>query len=190
MSFIQAIIWIVFLILILLVAMSFATTGGVLGGYDGGGVFRFKVGDPQYGQSYKGDRVVDIRFDTAPFNKLKVGQSVMVVRARPQGDTSEFKEGPYKFHAKITDITPYSSFSKIPTDIVEKAYPSLASKDAKLRFEEFVPSSVSDPKTHKVLAFTLKKEADPKVGRGYSPYDDDIYGGMHHELNKISGEYY
>lgn len=169
MNFLKAIIYVVALILILLIAMNLASCSSrSSNGYYGAGVFRLKVGDPQYTELLKGKKTVEARLDREPYNKLKVGDDIMVVRARPQGDTSEYPGGQYKYSTKIASIKKYKGIDELLKTELSATYPGLSVSDAKARFLEFVPEGVIGKED--VIAIHLS--APSKTGKGYYPPDN------------------
>jgi ASC-1-like (ASCH) protein len=169
MNFLKAIIYVVVFILILLVAMNLAACSPQpFGDYSGGGVFRLKVGDPQYTELLNGKKTIEARADREPYNKLKEGDEIIVIRARPQGDTSEYAGGPYKYNTKIKSIKKFKGINELLKDHLAATYPSLKMAEAVERFNEFLPEGAVGK--GEVLAIELAPHS--KTGRGYYPPDN------------------
>jgi ASC-1-like (ASCH) protein len=154
--------------------------GGFLGGIFGGGTFRFKISDPEYTAMLKGDKTVDARLDKAPFNTLKVGESVVVVRSRPKEDTSEYPGGQYKFITKITKITKYPDIDALlKKEGVAKVYPGRTSSAAVEQFKKYLAPDT--PSSSPVLAFefappgksTHRGRSTQSRSRSYYGHGDD-----------------
>lgn len=134
----------------------------VYGYYDdaetyGGGPFRLRVSDPEYTALLEGKKSVEARLDRAPFSKLKAGDPVVVVRARPKGDTSEYPGGKYKHEATVVRVTKHASLEALlKAEGVGKVYPGKTNEQANERFGAYLPPGTSgkDP----VLAIELKAE--------------------------------
>lgn len=134
----------------------------------GAGAFRLKVSDPEYTNMLKGEKTVEARLDRAPFNKLKEGEEILIVRSRPQGDTSEYPGGEYKFNAEIVKIKKYPNIDAlIKGEGVGKVYPSRTAAAGKARFEEYLPEGTTP--SDAVLAIEIKKSKK----KGAGDYDND-----------------
>lgn len=197
MSFLKAIIWVVFLILILLVAMHCA---GVLGGNDGilgGGPFRLKVSKDHFDDALKGHKEVDLRPDFPPFNKLKEGQEIVVVRSRPQGDTSE--ANPYKFNALVGKVTKHVSFDAIPESELKRAYPAFKTdtkSKARAEYMQYLPKTMTENERnkHSVLSISFKKSDSAKSSsrrsvpfNDYGTRGDNVYEGEYDDQDYNRG---
>jgi len=158
------------------------TTGGVIGG----GHFRLKVSDPEYTALLNKDKVIEARLDRQPFNKLSVGDHVVVVRSRPAGDTSEYEGGRYKFDAEIVRVTKYKNLEALlKGEGLNKVYP--AHKDNKAAVEKFslyLPpgTSVNDP----VIAFEFKHSTSTKLKSNEKHHKTDHHKTNHHGHEKHS----
>jgi len=137
----------------------------------GAGVFRLKVSDPEYTNMLKGEKTVEARLDRAPFHKLKEGEDSLIVRSRPQGDTSEYPGGEYKFNAEIVKIKKYPNIDAlIKGEGVSKVYPSRTAAAGKARFEEYLPEGTTA--SDAVLAIEIKKSKKKGAGAGYMMDND------------------
>ena len=138
----------------------------------GGGAFRFKVSDPEYTAMLDGKKTIEARLDRPPYSNLKAGDPVVVVRARPQGDTSEYPGGRYKHDAEIARIERHKNFAALlKAEGVGKVYPGKSEKEATERFEAYLPEGATsaDP----VLAIELRSGGKPKGKTVHGGY----YGG-------------
>jgi ASC-1-like (ASCH) protein len=131
----------------------------VYGNYDyatyGGGPFRLRVSDPEYTALLEGKKTIEARPDRAPFSRIKSGDVVTVVRARPKGDTSEYPGGQYKHNSTVARVTKYASLDALlKTEGVAKVYPGKSVAEAASRFGMYLPpgTTAADP----VMAIELK----------------------------------
>lgn len=129
--------------------------------FTGMGPFRLKVSDPEYTSMLTGKKTVEARPDIPPFNKLAVDEPVIVIRARPLGDTSDYPGGEYKYNADIVRITKYDSIEKLLNkEKVDKVYPGKTEAQAIKRFEEFLPKV--KPMSDSVIAIEIVKQKKQK----------------------------
>jgi ASC-1-like (ASCH) protein len=127
------------------------------GAYDGAGTFRLSVRDPWYTSMLKGEKVVEARIDSPPFNTLKVGDPVIVVHSRPQGSTEQYTLGDYKYKTTITKITKYNDFAELVKTVgISALYPGKKTPvEAAAIFHEFAtPEKLAG---HGVLAIEFAK---------------------------------
>lgn len=127
----------------------------------GGGPFRLRVSDPEYTSLLDGKKTIEARLDKPPFNRIKTGETVIVVRARPKGDTSEYPGGAYKHESTVTRITKYPSLEALlKTEGAAKVYPGKSASEATARFTMYLPpgTSAADP----VMAIELKHAKSKK----------------------------
>jgi ASC-1-like (ASCH) protein len=195
MKKLYAIVLVVVVILVLLAAVVAAyrrraRAAEIVGGR-GRGPFRLKVSDPEYTDLLDGKKTVEARFDRPPYNTLNANDRIVVVRARPKDDTSEYPGGRYKFGAEVVRVAKYSNIEALlKGEGVAKVYPGKTAAEGAERFGAYIPpgASVSDP----VLAIELRASAAPpssapppkkgpkrRMGAGgYDSLDDDTYN-MH-----------
>ncbi len=135
------------------------------GNYDfdtyGGGPFRLRVSDPEYSALLEGKKTIEVRPDRPPFTRMKTGDVITVIRARPKGDTSEYPGGRYKHNSTVVRITKYASLDMLlKTESIAKIYPGKTAAEATARFTMYLPpgASASDP----VIAVELKIVKDAK----------------------------
>jgi ASC-1-like (ASCH) protein len=129
--------------------------GGDDGDMMGGGQFRLKVSDPEYTALLDGKKTIEIRPDRPPFARLKEGEVVTIVRARPKDDTSEYPGGKYKHDSTIVRISKHSSLdAALKKEALAKVYPGKSAAEAAERFKMYLPpgAGAGDP----VLAIELK----------------------------------
>lgn len=179
--------WIIIFVLVVAlvwVVMQLASGKKLWGGVTGAGVFRMKVSDPEYTALLTGKKTVDARLDRPPFDRLKVGDRIVVVRSRPQGDTSEYPGGKYKFPAEIVRVKKYGDIEKLlKAEGIDKVYPGRTHADAVKQFKQYLPegTTVSDP----VIAYELKMVSEdgaskkPKKGM----MSQDMYGMSSHDMS-------
>jgi ASC-1-like (ASCH) protein len=106
----------------------------------GGGAFRLKVSDPEYTAMVSGKKTVEARLDRPPFNRLKAGDPVTVVRARPRGDESEYPGGRYKYTTEVARVGKYSSIAALlKAEGASEVYPGLSAAKAAERFGAYLP---------------------------------------------------
>jgi ASC-1-like (ASCH) protein len=121
-----------------------AVEAGPEGFIEGGGVFRLKVSEPQYTQMLEGKLHVTARVDDAPFTRLKEGDEVVVVRARPHGDTSEYPGGQYKYTTTVKKLEKFKSVEELLKKVgVDKVYPGLGAGEAVKLYEQFLPQGAA-----------------------------------------------
>lgn len=170
-SWLKAVGFVLVLVALILAALCWRCAGrGAVGGdvydYDdeanedwvGGGAFRLKVSDPEYTALLEGKKTVEARPDRPPFARLKAGDPVVVVRARPQGDTSEYPGGRYKYDATVARVDKYPSIEALlKGETLAKVYPGHTAASAAERFAMYLPQGTGpkDP----VLAIELKAGA-------------------------------
>ena len=172
---------IVLLILLLIVAALVAvsmwaspclsTTGG--GGIFGAGPFRLRVSDPEYTALLDGMKTVEARLDRPPFARLTAGDPVVVVRSRPQGDTSEYPGGHYKFDAEVVRVTKYKNLEALlKGESLAKVYPGKSASEATASFSQYLPPDATT--SDAVVAIELKaakgakgKHVAARYGAGY-----------------------
>ena len=110
---------------------------------EGAGPFRLAVRDPWYTMMLNGEKVIEGRLDRKPFDQLKHGDDVTVVRSRPKGDTSEYPSGRYKYNTSVVRVKKYKNFDALlKGEGVDKVYPGKKAADATKIFNEFLPPSV------------------------------------------------
>ena len=145
---------------------SVSATDGLV---EGGGVFRLKVSDPEYTALLKGEKTVEARLDRAPFNRLMAGDPVVVVRARPKDDTSEYPGGRYKYSAEVVRIKKYASIEDLLTSEGHaKVYPGRTRAEGLMQFGMYLPPGTlaTDP----VMAIELREASgDAKPGAPAAP---------------------
>lgn len=123
---------------------------------EGGGVFRLKVSDPEYTALLKGEKTVEARLDRAPFNRLTAGDPVVVVRARPRDDTSEYPGGRYKYNAEVVRIKKYASIEDLLTSEGHaKVYPGRTRAEGLMQFGMYLPPGTLA--TDAVMAIELRE---------------------------------
>jgi hypothetical protein len=121
----------------------------------GGGQFRLKVSDPEYTALLEKKKTVELRPDRPPFSRLKEGDTVTVVRARPKDDTSEYPGGKYKHESVISRITKHHNLeSALKAETLAKVYPGKSAAEAAERYKLYLPpgAAAGDP----ILAIELK----------------------------------
>jgi len=126
---------------------------------DGGGMFRLRVSDPEYTALLEGKKTVEVRPDRQPFTRLKEGDTVVVVRARPKEDTSEYPGGKYKHESKVVRITKYASLEELlKKEPLAKVYPGKSAAEATERFNMYLRpgATAKDP----VMAIELKVSSE------------------------------
>jgi ASC-1-like (ASCH) protein len=122
---------------------------------EGAGPFRLAVRDPWYTMMLSGEKVIEGRLDRKPFDQLKQGDDVTVVRSRPKGDTSEYPGGRYKYNTSVVRVKKYKNFDALlKGEGVDKVYPWKKAADATKIFNEFLPPSVDADSP--VIALELK----------------------------------
>ena len=170
--------WVVLLVIICTVVMlaCCACIGPTLPAVPvfGGGPFRLKVSDPEYTAFRNGVKTIEARLDRPPFNQIRAGDQIIVIRARPQGDTSEYPGGEYKFDAEVVSIDKFKNLAELlKKKKLEDVYPDQkTASGATARFEQYLPpgTSAADP----VLAIEIrragaaKKKATAARGTTYS----------------------
>ena len=128
----------------------------------GGGPFRLKVSDPEYTALRNGVKTIEARLDRPPFNQLRAGERIIVVRSRPQGDTSEYPGGEYKFDAEIVGVNKFKNLAELlKKNKLEDIYPDQKTvSSATARFEQYLPegASAADP----VLAIEVRRAGAAK----------------------------
>lgn len=165
----------VLVLILILTGLALCCSAGaraaVSGIVTGGGPFRLKVSDPDYTHLLKGEKTVEARIDDAPFNRLKPGDPIVVIRARPMGDTSEYPGGRYKYQTTVSDVKKYKDLkSLLKAEGVEKVYPGRKEQVAVEQFEKFLKEGKSQ--SDAVIALHLAKP--PKQGAGeYEAYEYD-----------------
>ena len=130
----------------------------------GGGPFRLRVSDPEYTSLLEGKKTVEVRPDKPPFTRLKAGDAITVVRARPKGDTSEYPGGMYKHSATVVRVTKHADLeAALKTEGVGKVYPGKTQPEAVARFKLYLPPgrSEADP----VIALELKADKATKPAK-------------------------
>jgi len=130
----------------------------------GGGPFRLRVSDPEYTSLLDGKKTIEVRPDKPPFTRIKAGDQITVVRARPKGDTSEYPGGMYKHNASVVRVTKHANLeAALKTEGVGKVYPGKTAAEATARFKQYLPpnKSENDP----VIAFELKAEKGAKPAK-------------------------
>lgn len=144
---------------------DFMNDDDVYGNFDdptfGGGPFRLRVSDPEYSALLEGKKTVEARPDRPPFNRIKSGDTLTVVRARPKGDLSEYPGGKYKHNSTVVRVTKYASLDMLlKTEGVAKVYPGKTAAEASSRFSMYLPAgaSANDP----VMAIELKIAKESK----------------------------
>jgi len=122
----------------------------------GGGPFRLKVSDPEYTALLNGEKNIEARLDRPPFNRLAVGDPVVVIRSRPKGDESEYPGGKYKYDAEIVRVERYPSgiAALLKGEGAEKVYPGKSASEATARFSMYLPEGT--PATEPVIAIELR----------------------------------
>lgn len=129
----------------------------------GGGPFRLSIRDPWYTMMLDGEKRVEGRLDRKPFDSLKEGDEVTVVRSRPKGDTSEYPGGRYKYNTRVKRVKKYKDFAALlKGEKAEKVYPGKSASEATDIFKEFLPPTADADSP--VLAIEL--EAPPKQSTG------------------------
>jgi len=113
-------------------------------GIEGGGPFRLRVSDPEYTQLLEGKKTIEARRDVPPFAALAVGDPLVVIRARPKGDTSEYPGGKYKFDAEVARVDKYPNLAALlKGEGVGKVYPGKTAAEAAERFSVYLPPGAS-----------------------------------------------
>ena len=121
----------------------------------GGGPFRLRVSDPEYTALLEGKKTVEARPDRAPFSRIKAGDTITVVRARPKGDISEYPGGQYKHNSTVVRVSKHANLEALlKAEGVAKVYPGKSASEAAERFGVYLPpgASAKDP----VMAIELK----------------------------------
>ena len=139
----------------------------------GGGAFRLKVSDPEYTALLDGKKTVEARLDRPPFARLTAGDPVVVVRSRPQGDTSEYPGGHYKFDAEVVRVTKYKNLEALlKGESLAKVYPGKSASEATASFSQYLPPDATT--SDAVVAIELKaakgakgKHVAARYGAGY-----------------------
>lgn len=184
--------WVVLIVIICTVVMMTycaciapaPPTGPVLGG----GPFRLKVSDPEYTALRNGVKTIEARLDRPPFNQIRAGDQIIVIRSRPQGDTSEYPGGEYKFDAEVVSVDKFKNLAELlKKKKLEDIYPDQkTASGATTRFEQYLPpgTSAADP----VLAIEIRRAGAAKkkatAARGSTSYRD--YGMYEDAKEKIS----
>lgn len=172
----HALLWVMFIILVLIVAALFALNrcddSGSHEGVHGGGPFRLKVSDPEYTALLEGKKTIEARLDRAPFNKLSAHDPVVVVRSRPQGDTSEYPGGKYKFDAEVVRVKKHKDLAALlKEEGINKVYPGRTAADAAERFNKYLPPGTDA--SHAVLSIELKPSTHAKAAKKHGGYHSD-----------------
>lgn len=122
----------------------------------GAGYPRLFLSDPDYTSARLGKKTIDARACKSPFSDIKLGDVVTVVRARPQGDTSEYPGGEFKFWANITAKKEYANIKELlKEEGSKKVYPDHSEKEAIELFNKYLPKD-SKP-DDRVIAFHFTK---------------------------------
>jgi ASC-1-like (ASCH) protein len=152
--------------------------GGLPPGAVGGGPFRLKVSDPEYTALLTGVKTIEARLDRPPFSRLEAGEPIVVVRSRPQGDTSEYPGGRYKFDAEVVRVERYKDLAALlKAEGVEKVYPGhKTASSAADRFGVYLPPGASP--TDPVMAIEIRAaggaaKKGPKKAAARASYRDD-----------------
>lgn len=130
----------------------------------GGGPFRLRVSDPEYTALLDGKKTIEVRPDKPPFTRLKAGDAIVVIRARPKGDTSEYPGGMYKHSASVVRVTKHANLeAALKTEGIGKVYPGKTAAEATERFKMYLPPgrSEADP----VIALELKADKVAKPAK-------------------------
>ena len=156
---------VLFVIVCILATMTYMACNGPTpppGPIFGGGPFRLKVSDPEYTALRNGVKTIEARLDRPPFNQLRAGEQIIVVRSRPQGDTSEYPGGEYKFDAEIVSIDKFKNLAELlKKHKLEDIYPDQkTASSATARFEKYLPqgASAADP----VVAIEIRRAGAAK----------------------------
>ncbi len=115
-------------------------------GVTGGGPFRLSVRDPWYTEMLNNKKHIEARLDKKPYNKLKAGSPVTIVRSRPHGSTEEYPGGKYKYNTKIKRVDKYKDIEALlKGEGIAKVYPGKKTMAEGVEiFREFAPD-VSAP---------------------------------------------
>ena len=160
----------------------------------GGGPFRLKVSDPEYTAFRNGVKTIEARLDRPPFNQIRAGDQIIVIRSRPQGDTSEYPGGEYKFDAEVVSVDKFKNLAELlKKKKLEDIYPDQkTASGATTRFEQYLPpgTSAADP----VLAIEIRRAGAAKkkatAARGSTSYRDyDMYGDAKEKISNIFKKY-
>ena len=139
---------VLFVIVCIIASMAYLAccgTAGEMAPIYGGGPFRLKVSDPEYTALRNGVKTIEARLDRPPFNQLRVGEQIIVIRSRPQGDTSEYPGGEYKFDAEVVSIDKFKNLAELlKKKKLEDVYPDQkTASSATARFEQYLPQGAS-----------------------------------------------
>lgn len=117
----------------------------------GGGLLRLKVSEPRYTMMVDGKLHMDVRLDKMPFNNIKVGDSIIMIRARPKDELTknpDYNHPEYKFTTTVKTITKYENIEALlKSKGVKNFYPDATASEAVAMFSEYLPTkySVSSP---------------------------------------------
>ena len=161
----------------------------------GGGPFRLKVSDPEYTALRNGVKTIEARLDRPPFNQIKAGDQIIVIRSRPQGDTSEYPGGEYKFDAEVVSIDKFKNLAELlKKKKLEDIYPDQKTvSSATTRFEQYLPpgTSAADP----VLAIEIRRAGATKkkatATRARKSYEEELamYDKARKNISNIFDKY-
>ena len=191
--------WVVLIVIICTVVMltcySCIAPAPPTGPIFGGGPFRLKVSDPEYTALRNGVKTIEARLDRPPFNQIKAGDQIIVIRSRPQGDTSEYPGGEYKFDAEVVSIDKFKNLAELlKKKKLEDIYPDQKTvSSATTRFEQYLPpgTSAADP----VLAIEIRRAGATKkkatATRDRKSYEEELamYDKARKNISNIFDKY-
>ena len=97
-------------------------TGGcdVVGGR---GIARLGIREPWFSKMHAGEKKIEGRLRRGAAADLKAGDTIMVARSRPQGDTTEYP-GVRRYETTVVRVTPYKSFADmVAKEGADKLFP-------------------------------------------------------------------
>ncbi len=174
----------------------------------GGGLLRLKVSEPRYTMMVEGKLHMDARLDKMPFNNIKVGDSIIILRARPKDELTEnpgYNHPEYKFTTTVKTITKYENIEALlKSKGVKNFYPDSTTSEAIAMFSEYLPTkySVSSPviaiefqphkksSTSKSLAYGRKEYKASREHKHLLPPHGKRYNHRNNETYNFDEYYY
>ena len=127
-------VFIVFVLVVIALYMLVRQKGGFKM-FMGGGPTRLILSEPEYTHILDGKKKYDVRPLKKPFDHIKVGDEILIVRSRPKGDTTEHPR--YKVSAKILSIDKFDTIEKALKSHIDKIYPGKKVSEGVDRYKEF-----------------------------------------------------
>jgi len=164
------IFWILVFVLVVFAIYMFIFRGKDYRSIMGGGPTRLIISEPEYTQVLDGKKKFDVRPVKRPFERIKVGDEILIIRSRPRGDTSEHPK--YKVNAKVISVEEFETVEKALKSHVDKVYPGKKLVEAVERYKEFN----SGGEKVMLIGFELMDKKPSKKTESYSTVDiDDDY---------------